>query len=87
VATAFGVGLALGGELPSPDRERPLRILGTLAVSATGLLDVAARRLGFGAGDPRAATFEYGTTFLLTAGVMNALLVLDVLDVAAGRKP
>jgi hypothetical protein len=85
--TAFAVGLALGGELVTPDPDRPLRFLGTLAVSATGLLDLAARRLGLGAGDVRSPTYEYGTTFLLTAGLMNALLVLDAIDVALGRKP
>ncbi len=30
--------------------------------------------------------YEYGTAFLLTAGLMNWLLVLDVLDIARGRK-
>ena len=31
-------------------------------------------------------TNEYGTTFLLTAGLMNLLLILDAFDVATGRK-
>lgn len=31
-------------------------------------------------------TDEYGTTFLLTAGLMNILLMLDVFDIAIGRK-
>jgi len=81
------VGLALGGELITPDRERPLRLLGTLAVAATGLPWAAARRFGLGAGDPASATFEYGTTYLLTAGLMNLLLVLDAIEIALGRKP
>jgi hypothetical protein len=29
---------------------------------------------------------EYGTTFLLTAGLMNILLMLDAFDIAIGRK-
>jgi len=32
-------------------------------------------------------TYEYGNTFLLTAGLMNILLILDVFDIATGRKP
>ena len=32
------------------------------------------------------ATFEYGSTFLLTAGLMNILLILDAFDIASGRK-
>ena len=33
-----------------------------------------------------AVTHEYGTTFLLTAGLMNILLILDVFDLGIGRK-
>ena len=35
----------------------------------------------------RSVTYEYGNTFLLTAGLKNILLILDVFDVATGRKP
>ena len=35
----------------------------------------------------RGVTYEYGNTFLLTAGLMNILLILDVFDIASGRKP
>ncbi len=31
-------------------------------------------------------TNEYGTTFVLTAGLMNILLILDVFDLGIGRK-
>jgi len=34
----------------------------------------------------RHPTYEYGNTFLLTAGLMNILLILDAFDIAAGRK-
>jgi hypothetical protein len=34
----------------------------------------------------RSVTYEYGSTFLLTAGLMNILLILDVFDIATGRK-
>lgn len=33
-----------------------------------------------------AVTHEYGTTFVLTAGLMNILLILDAFDLAIGRK-
>ena len=32
-------------------------------------------------------THEYGTTFILTASLMNILLILDAFDIAIGRKP
>ena len=31
-------------------------------------------------------TYEYGNTFLLAAGLMNILLILDAFDIAGGRK-
>ncbi len=34
----------------------------------------------------RSVTFEYGNTFLLTAGLMNMLLILDAFDIATARK-
>ncbi len=34
----------------------------------------------------RSVTYEYGNTFLLTAGLMNILLILDAFDIATGRK-
>ena len=33
-----------------------------------------------------AVTHEYGTTFVLTAGLMNILLILDAFDIGIGRK-
>ncbi len=32
------------------------------------------------------ATFEYGNTFLLIAGLLNYLSMLDAFDISAGRK-
>ncbi len=44
-------------------------------------------RLVFGYhGDLLSATYEYGSAFLLTAGLMNLLVVLDAWDIAHGRK-
>jgi TM2 domain-containing membrane protein YozV len=34
----------------------------------------------------KVVTDEYGTTYLLTAGLMNMLLILDAFDIAIGRK-
>ncbi|MEO6326558.1 MAG: DUF6677 family protein [Thermoanaerobaculia bacterium] len=86
VTTAFVVGLLLQGKLYTFDSEHPLTILATLTNLATGLVNIGARGLGLGVGDRTVATFEYGTTYLLSAGLMNVLLVIDVFDIASGRK-
>ena len=37
-------------------------------------------------GNVMGAGYEYGTAFLLTAGLMNLLLVLDAWDIVRGKK-
>lgn len=52
-----------------------------------GLLQPALRLFGIGAEfDFRAATYEYGTYFLVVAGLLNYLAVFDAFDIAKGRK-
>jgi hypothetical protein len=80
VTAAFLLGLSF-------DRTQPLTILATFAVSGAGLLNLAARFLsGNPGGTILAPTYEYGCAFLLTAGLMNLLLMLDAWDIAAGKK-
>ena len=79
VAVTFAVGLLLGGTLPRPAAGEPLSWLGTTAVGATGLLGAAAWSLGLGRIGP-GITNEAGTAFLLTAGIMSLLLLLDALE-------
>jgi hypothetical protein len=42
---------------------------------------------GAGIGSVTAPSYEYGNTFLITAGLLNTLIVLDARDLALGRKP
>ena len=45
-----------------------------------------ASSLGYGGGEVRAVTYEYGNAFLIVAGLLNLLVVIDAFDVAMGRK-
>ena len=51
-----------------------------------GLPYIAARVMGYGAGNVIAVTYEYGNTFLIVAGLLNALVVIDAFDISMGRK-
>ena len=83
---ALLTGLALAGNLHRPVSGQPLTYLATLGAMGMGLVYfVLEVGLGY-AGDPTAAGYEYGTAFLLTAGLMNLLLALDAWDIANGRK-
>ena len=82
----FVIGLLLEGRLFPFEPAEPLVALAALANAGLGLPWMAGRALGLGAGTVTAVTFEYGNTFLIVAGLLNFLVVLDAADVAVGRK-
>ena len=83
----FAIGLLLRGRLfPLDDVGDPLVFLAGIAEVGVGLPNAIARFVGAGAGDVRALTYEYGNAFIITAGLLNALVVIDAHDVALGRK-
>lgn len=92
----FVIGLVFGGHLfglggTEEGFARLLQVPPTIANLGTGILYVLCwlTDTGFsdGAEYARRATFEYGNTFLLVAGLLNYLAMLDAFDIAAGRKP
>lgn len=82
----FAIGLALRGRLFPFDLSDPLVALAALADLGTGLPYFMAAALGYGGGDVRMVTYEYGNAFLIVAGLLNVLVVIDAYDVALGRK-
>ena len=86
IVVAFVVGLTLNGELTLPQAGDPLSYLAAIAGLGNGVLFFVARHFDLGQGAVTAAGFEYGNTFLLTAGMMNLLLILDTHDIAVGKK-
>ncbi len=82
----FAIGLALRGRLFPFDLSDPLVALAALADLGIGLTYFVASGLGYGAGVVRAVTYEYGNAFLIVAGLLNLLVVIDAYDVALGRK-
>jgi len=81
----FVLGLQQQGALFSlaPGLFGFLKFFADLCIGAPYLLG---RLLNWGAGDIRAYGYEYGNTFLYTAGLLNSLLVLDAFDICKGRK-
>ena len=89
----FIVGLVIGGHLfrIGPNDQGLSAALQLLPMSANfgaGLLYIACwlTNTGF-AEQAQRVTYEYGNTFLLCAGLLNYLAMLDAFDIAAGRKP
>jgi hypothetical protein len=86
IACAIAVGVHLDGNLYRVVPGQPLTILATLGAMGMGAPYFVLRYLLGFAGDAEAAGYEYGTVFLLSAGLMNLLLVLDTWDIGTGRK-
>jgi hypothetical protein len=82
----FACGTAFGGRLFPLQASDPLVLLAAIAQWGLGLPRLLAVAAGWGAGDVVAATYEYGNTFLIAAGLLNALIVLDAFDLATGRR-
>lgn len=86
VLVAVVTGFLLHGNLYRALPDQPLTILATLGSMGMGAPYFFLRfYLGY-QGDLTSVGYEYGTAFLLTAGLMNLLLVLDAWDIARGRK-
>ena len=87
VLLTFLAGVSFQGRLYTIEDGQPLTILATFAVYGAGLLNLIARGvLENPGGTILSPTYEYGCAYLLTAGLMNLLLVLDAHDLAAGKK-
>ena len=82
----FVLGLFLEGRIFPVEFSQPLVALAALADMGIGLPYVVARAMGYGAGNVIAVTYEYGNTFLIVAGLLNTLVVIDAFDIAMGRK-
>jgi hypothetical protein len=82
----FAYGLWLEGRLFPFEFSQPLVALAAFADLGMGLPYLAAKLAQVGTGRVVAITYEYGNAFLIVAGLMNMLVVLDAFDIAEGRK-
>ena len=82
----FLTGLWLEGRLFPLELSDPLVFLGAIADRGIGVAFFIARAMDAGLGTVIAPSYEYGNTFLMTAGLLNFLVIIDAFDVAKGRK-
>jgi len=91
----FLTGLLMGGHMFSvggsdQGSSTLLQVAPMIANLGTGVPYIVCWMAGVGFSDDpmqaARATFEYGNTFLLIAGLLNYLAMLDAFDLSAGRK-
>lgn len=86
VIVAVMIGCLLEGNLYRVVPNQPLTILATLGSMGMGTPYFILRFIFGYQGNVVAAGYEYGSAFILTAGLMNLLLILDSWDLIRGRK-
>ena len=84
----FATGLWLEGRIfpLGFDLSQPLVGLAAIADLGIGVPYFIAKFLGHGTGRVVAITYEYGNAYLIVAGLLNLLVVIDAYDIALGRK-
>lgn len=86
LTTMFVSGLLLKGRLFPFELGEPLVALAAVANAGLGLPWIIGRSFDMGNGLVTAVTYEYGNSFLIVAGLLNFLVMLDAFDIAQGRK-
>lgn len=82
----FLIGLLLKGRVFPFELSDPLVGLAAVANLLAGAPWIISRMMDAGAGTVTAVSYEYGNCFLIVAGLLNFLVILDAYDIALGRK-
>lgn len=82
----FALGLAMNGKIYAYNTGDLLEILAFLGDLGTGLLYFVARAQDWGQGEIHRAVADYGTKFLVVAGLLNIVSAIDAYHIGIGKK-
>ncbi len=90
ISAMFLCGLMMRGTMFIPHGEDLLTVLinwgGWVGDVCGGILYLMTVWLGYAQPDMAGAVHDYGTKFLVTAGLLNLLAIVDAYEIARGRK-
>jgi hypothetical protein len=81
----FVLGLAMQGKLYANAHDI-LDVLGLAGDLGNGLLYILSRAAGLGADQVQLTTADYGTRFIVVAGLLNVIAAVDAHNLRTGRK-
>jgi hypothetical protein len=84
--TLFSLGLAMQGRIYKANGGDILDILGFVGDVGAGALYLLSLALDWGQGAIAFATADYGTKFIIVAGLLNFISVADAYHIAIGKK-
>ena len=82
----FLIGLAMQGKVYSPNAGDILDMLGFVGDIGAGGLYIVTKALDAGQGAIFRATADYGTKFIVVAGLLNVICAIDAFHIASGKK-
>ncbi len=90
ITLMFLIGLMMRGAFFQPQTGDLLTTLintgGFVGDLCSGLLYLLSVAFGYNTPDMAGAVHDYGTKFLVTAGLLNVLAMVDAYEIAAGKK-
>jgi hypothetical protein len=86
IVLMFWLGLMMQGRIYKPNGGDILDILGFVGDVGAGGLYIVTRALDAGGGAIAHATADYGTKFLIVAGLLNFISAADAYHIAIGKK-
>jgi hypothetical protein len=87
IVAMFVLGLAMQGRIYRPNGGDILDILGFVGDVGAGGLYIVTRVNDWGQGAIAHASADYGTKFIIVAGLLNFIAVADAYHIAIGKKP
>src|SRR5690242_10937208 len=87
VVAMFVLGLLMDGRVYKPNGGDILDILGFIGDLGAGGMYIVSRALELGHTVVAHATADYGTKFIIAAGLLNFMSVADAYHIAIGKKP
>jgi hypothetical protein len=86
IATLFLLGLAMQGRIYRANGGDILDILGFIGDVGAGGFYIVTLAMDWGQGAIAFATADYGTKFMIVAGLLNFIAIADAYHIAIGKK-
>jgi hypothetical protein len=86
IGSLFALGLMMQGHIYKANGGDILDILGFIGDLGAGALYVIALAMNWGMGAIAFAVADYGTKFMIVAGLLNFIAVADAYHIAIGKK-
>jgi hypothetical protein len=86
VFAMFFLGLGMQGKIYAPNSGDILDMLGFIGDVCAGGMYIVSQAMGWGQGAVYRATADYGTKYIIVAGLLNLICIVDAYHIAIKKK-